>query len=110
MRALTPERCHFTSQVSLRPAPDRLLVPSPTPACPQVIAFTATVACPMCFRLRHFVEGSSRHPAESRSSSYGPRVRFRLLPTPPRGDAVTFSYGGVAYSDTDLHRADQAPL
>jgi hypothetical protein len=64
----------------------------------------------MCFRLRPFVVGSSRHPAESRSSSYGPRLRFRLLPTPPRGDAVTFGYGGVAYSDTDFHRADQAPL
>ena len=41
--------------------------------------------------------------------SCGPRICFRLLPTPPRGDAVTFSYGGVASSDTDLHRADQAP-
>jgi hypothetical protein len=98
------------SQVSLRPAPDRLLVPSPTTACPQAIAFPATAAWPVCFRLRHLVEGSSRHPAESRSSSYRPRIRFQVLPTPPRGDAVSFSYGGVAYSDTDLHRADQAPL
>src|SRR5215470_12118778 len=44
MRALTPGRCHFTSQVSLRPTPDRLLVPSPTTACPQAIAFPATAA------------------------------------------------------------------
>jgi hypothetical protein len=63
----------------------------------------------VCFRLRHLVAGSSRHLAESRSSSCGPRIRFRLLPTSPRGDAVTFSYRGVAYSGTDFHRADQAP-
>jgi len=34
-----------------------------------------------------------RHLAESSSLSYGPIIRFQLLPTPPRGDAVTFSYG-----------------
>src|SRR4030066_84290 len=33
----------------------------------------------------------------------------RLLATPPRGAAVTFGYGVVAHSDTDLHRADVAP-
>jgi len=32
-----------------------------------------------------------------------------LLSTPPHGDAVTFSYGAVAYSDTDFHRANMAP-
>ena len=47
--------------------------------------------------------------AESSSSSYGPTVRLRLLPTPPRGDAVTFDYGVVAPSDTDLHRANLTP-
>ena len=36
--------------------------------------------------------GSSLRTAESCSSSYGLHVRFRLLPTPPHGDAVTFSY------------------
>jgi hypothetical protein len=35
---------------------------------------------------------SPLHAAESGSSSYGLSVRLRLLPTPPRGDAVTFSY------------------
>lgn len=45
-------------------------------------------------------------PAESGSSSYGPPVRLRLLPTPPRGDAVTFGYGAVADPGTDFHRAD----
>ena len=42
-------------------------------------------------------------------SSYGPTVRLRLLSTSPHGDAVTFGYGVVAYSDTDFHRADVAP-
>ena len=37
--------------------------------------------------------GSSLRTAEScSSSSYGLHVRLRLLPTPPHGDAVTFSY------------------
>ena len=49
-------------------------------------------------------------PAESSSFSYGPTVRLRLLPTPLRADAVTFGYGAVAYSDTDFHRANVAPL
>ena len=31
-------------------------------------------------------------PAESRSLYYGPIIRLGLLPTPPRGDAVTFDY------------------
>ncbi len=31
-------------------------------------------------------------PAESSSSSYGLVVHLQLLPTPPRGDAVTFGY------------------
>jgi hypothetical protein len=47
--------------------------------------------------------------AESSSFTYGPTVRLRLLSTPLRADAVTFSYGAVAYSDTDFHRADVAP-
>jgi len=36
--------------------------------------------------------GSSLRTAESCSSSYGLHVRFRLLPTPPHGDAVAFDY------------------
>ena len=42
--------------------------------------------------LRHESAGSSQHTAETCFSSYGLQVRFRLLPTPPRGDAVTFGY------------------
>src|SRR3989304_2953309 len=42
--------------------------------------------------LRLWLAGSPQRPAESRSSSYGPMVHLRLLPTSPHGDAVTFSY------------------
>jgi len=38
------------------------------------------------------VAGSPTHPAETGSSSYGLLVRLQLLPTPPRGDAVTFDF------------------
>ena len=61
------------------------------------------------FRTSPCIAGSSQLPAESSSLSYGPTVRLRLLSTSPRGDAVTFGYGVVAYSDTDFHRADVAP-
>jgi len=42
--------------------------------------------------LRPFPAGSSLRPAESCSSSCRPQVRLQLLPTPPRGGAVTFGY------------------
>jgi hypothetical protein len=42
--------------------------------------------------LHHESAGSPPRKAESCSSSYGLHVRLRLLPTPPRGDAVTFDY------------------
>ena len=60
-------------------------------------------------RLRLERAGSPLHAAESSSSSYGPTVHLRLLSTPPHDDAVTFGYGAVADSDTDLHRADTTP-
>jgi len=66
------------------------------------IALTATVACTMISRLHPNVGGSPAHPAESSSSSCGPAVRLRLLPTPPHGDAVAFGYGVVAYTDMDF--------
>ena len=43
-------------------------------------------------RLRHDCASSPLHAAETGSSSCGLPVRLRLLSTPPRGDAVTFSY------------------
>ncbi len=63
----------------------------------------------MIFRLRHLAEGSPIRTIESSSLICGPIARFQLLLTPPRDDAITFSYEAVAYSDTDLHRADTTP-
>ena len=54
-------------------------------------------------------QGSPPYSAETGSSSYGPTIRFRLLPTPPHDDAVTFSYGAVANSGRDFHPADGTP-
>jgi len=73
------------------------------------IALAATTACTVLSRLHPNVGGSPTHPAESSSLSCGPAVRFRLLPTPPHGDAVAFSYGVVAYTDRDFHPADKSP-
>ena len=73
-----------------------------------VIACSAIPAYRALSGLRHGIAGSPLHYAESSSSSYGPTVRFRLLSTPPRGDAVTFGYGVVAHSDADFHRVDLA--
>ncbi len=47
--------------------------------------------------------GSSLRTAESRSQyCYGLHIRLRLLPTPPRGDAVTFGYRERASPETGL--------
>jgi hypothetical protein len=74
-----------------------------------LIALSTTTASMVIFRLHPKVGGSPAHPAESSSLSCGPTVRFRLLPTPPHDDAVTFSYGAVAYSGMDLHHANKSP-
>ncbi len=42
--------------------------------------------------VRHWLAGSPTGLAESGSLSYGLVIHLRLLPTPPRGDAVTFGY------------------
>ena len=41
--------------------------------------------------------------------SYGLTVRLQLPAIPPRGDAVIFGYGVMAFSDTDFHRTDKVP-
>ena len=81
------------------------IVPSSTTLQATASLLCATTACCVDSRLRHFSAGSPPYPAETGSLSYGPTVRFRLLPTPPHDDAVTFSYGAVANSDRDLHPA-----
>ena len=57
--------------------------------------------------LHHWLAGSPTRPAESRSSSYGPMVHLRLLSTPPRGDAVTVSYGPERLPGGDSHPSDR---
>ncbi|SOE97377.1 hypothetical protein SAMN05414139_10489 [Burkholderia sp. D7] len=55
------------------------------------------------------IAGSPPYPAETGSLTYGPIVRLWLLPTPPRDDAVIFSYGAVANSGRDFHPANGTP-
>ena len=73
------------------------------------IALSAISACPMSSRLRLTTASSPPLPAESSSSSCGLPIRFRLLSTLPRGNAVIFSYRALAYPDKDLHLAGCAP-
>ena len=55
-------------------------------------------------------EEARRHTyAESGSLSYGLSFRFRLLPTPLRSDAVSFSFIVVTSYGMDFHLADKAP-
>src|SRR6516162_4280320 len=58
---------------------------------------SASGRAPKVPRLRHAVAGSPTHPAEAGSLSYRLLVRLQLLPTPPRGDAVTLSYAWRDY-------------
>jgi len=112
----------FGTMETLTPAP--LTTPSAglpayctTPSCRSVsnhavrsnIALPTTTAYRTCSGLRLGIAGSPLHNAESSSFTYGPTLRLRLLPTPLRADAVTFSYGAVAYSGTDFHRAVVVP-
>ena len=97
----------FTSPTGL---PAYLVLPSYRSVLNHVvrhsIALSAIPACCVTSRLRHFSAGSPLYSAETGSSSYGLTVRLWLLPTPPRDDAVTFSYGAVAHSGRDFHPAN----
>ena len=107
--ALTPVCRHLGRQVSPLISLHLPDVPPPTTLCAPVSLCTPSSAYRMSFRLRHLLEGSSLHSAESSSLYCGPPVRLRLLSTPPHDDAVTFSYRALAYPDTDFHRVDVAP-
>ena len=108
VKALTPVPVHFKGRSPRLTSPYLPIVPSPTTQCAP-IPLSTTTAYRATSGLRHRIAGSPQHNAESSSLSYGPTVRLRLLPTPLRGNAVTFGYGAVAHSDTDLRRADLAP-
>ena len=123
MRTLTP--------VLLLPAPEQVSlihehalqdIPSPTTPCAPVsgYAFGSGQAWPT-IRLSLAIVGSSdfvlsqqsrqSHKAESSLCRglftarhlYGLSFHFQLLPTPPRGDAVSFSYWRLAPPERDFH-------
>ena len=108
MRVLTPGDSHRHRQVSPLIALDLPIVPSPSTPCGPAVVLAAMTTRQVCFRLRLRDAGSPPPDAESGSLTYGPIVRLQLLPSPPRGDAVTFGYRVLTYSDTDFNRADQA--
>ena len=109
MRVLTPARVRFPCR---HPRLLRTAFPTSRPqthhdALPSFASPCSTG--PVVSRLRHKSAGSPRHTAETGSLAYGLSVRLRLLPTPPRGDAVTFGFGVMASPGADFHRADCAP-
>ena len=92
MRALTPADLTQAGR-SLRFL--RLAVPTfrPQPRKLPAGRFRSRLSAGGFSRLHHGKTGSPQRYAESGSSSCGLPVHLRLLPTPPRGDAVTFDYG-----------------
>jgi hypothetical protein len=77
---------------------------------PDHIAFAATLlgSCVLGFasalQARHDSRPNRVH------LRYGLIVHLRLLPTPPRGNAVTFSYEVPEHFGKDLHPAGSMPL
>ena len=117
---LTPVSVHITNRAcperSREGLPAYLVLPSYRSVLNHMvrhsIALAAIPACCVISRLRHFSAGSPLYSAETGSSSLTTTLRAGstdrqfasgLLPTPPRDDAVTFSYGAVAHSGRDLH-------
>jgi hypothetical protein len=101
MSALTPVpglELAGAAQVSLLHVSDLQSLPSPTTSPPPLIAFTPNPSAPGAFSL--FASPGFAFRSQARQSARPYRVRFSygrllhlpLLPTPPRGDAVTFSY------------------
>jgi hypothetical protein len=103
-KALTPDASHLNVR-SLHLL--RLAFPTfrPQPRGLSLGRFVSRFSAEGYSRLRHQREGSPQLHAETGSSSYGPPVHLQLLPTPPRGDAVTFDYGVATNPRTDLHRS-----
>ena len=78
----------YSALPSEHPAPKHVMRPNVALA-----VISARPARPLARpRLRLEPASSPRHAAESGSSSYGLLFRLGLLPTPPRGDAVTSGY------------------
>jgi hypothetical protein len=101
MSALTPVpglELAGAAQVSLLHVSDLQSLPSPTTSPPPLVAFAPNPSAPGAFSL--FASPGFALQSQARQSARPNRVRFSygrllhltLLPTPPRGDAVTFSY------------------
>jgi len=86
-------------QLSLQSAdiPAYLTLPSNHSISKHTLLFSHRFSCHASvidgFQAQNETVGSPQQDTETSSSSYGLIVRFQLLSTPPRGDAVTFSYG-----------------
>ena len=105
MITLTPACLSFNWQVSQLNDIYLLTIPSPTTLYTPALALarlsakqatqvwvTRLLTFVVEFGLHLVSGGSTVYPAESSSLSYGLVFRFRLLSTPPCGDAVTFGY------------------
>ena len=114
MRTLTPATLARTRQLSPLTPPCLPNIPSPTTSS----ARTSLSQSPQRVqselrRAPGFAtneQARRKHTAESGSSSYGLLVRLRLLPTPPRGDAVTFGYTCCDYTWHGLSPCRQSVL
>lgn len=109
MKALTPACRHLGGQASS-------LISQTLPHVPPSTTETARMSLsqPACSAFGEFQASPSPRELAAvyrriKFVSCGPRVRRRLLPTPPHGDAVSFGYRVVAFPDTDFHRAVSAP-
>ena len=107
MKALTPASVHLARR-SLRFIHFAFRTSRPQPRHAPVRRYFRRFRAHSCSGLRLLLASSPLHSAESGSLSYGLPFRFWLLPTPPRDDAVTFSYIATTYNDTAFHRADKA--
>src|SRR4029077_6990713 len=107
MKVLTPVALTRTTGLSAYSAP-----PSgrsdPNHASLPMVAFHSRLSASGCSRLRPYPAGSPRVCAVSGSCSFRPTVRLRLLPTPPRGDAVAFGYKVTTRLGGESHPADKA--
>jgi len=107
MKALTPATVAAAAGLSAFSA-----LPSVHPVlnhvcCPYIASPSSPRVWPS-LGLRLGIAGSPQQSAESGSLSYGLLLRFQLLSTSPRDDAVTFSFIATTYNRADFHHADKA--
>ena len=108
MKALTPAALTRDSRSLRLP---RLAFPAfrPQPRDPSPGRFRSRLSAKGFFRTSPWDSRLATDSRRNRFVSYGLPVRLPLLPTPPRGDAVTFGFGVATNSSMDSHHADKAP-